>query len=164
MRQGSFRIVVRASTNVADVRPVAPAALPPAGWTGPELARRLEVSTRTVRNDVERLRKLGYPVDATPGPAGGYRLGVGATLPPLLLDDEEAVAVAVGLRSAAGGTVGGIEETSVRALAKLDDWGPPPWAWPPGASRQRGHLDELRIEFTYLLDRAAGRFLRGHVG
>jgi predicted DNA-binding transcriptional regulator YafY len=89
-------------------------------WTGPELARRLEVSGRTVRNDIERLRELGYPVDATPGPAGGYRLGAGATLPPLVLDDEEAVAVAVGLRSAAGGTVGGIEETSVRALAKLE--------------------------------------------
>jgi predicted DNA-binding transcriptional regulator YafY len=89
-------------------------------WTGPELARRLEVSARTVRNDVERLRELGYPVAATPGPTGGYRLGAGATLPPLLLDDEEAVAVAVGLRSAAGGSVGGIEETSVRALAKLE--------------------------------------------
>lgn len=89
-------------------------------WTGPALARRLEVSTRTVRNDVERLRGLGYPVEATSGPAGGYRLGAGAAMPPLLLDDEEAVAVAVGLRSAAGGTVGGIEETSVRALAKLE--------------------------------------------
>src|SRR5688572_16250349 len=82
-------------------------------WTGPELARELEVSARTIRNDVERLRDLGYPVDATPGRSGGYRLGVGATLPPLLLDDDEAVAVAVGLRSAAGGTIGGIEETSV---------------------------------------------------
>jgi predicted DNA-binding transcriptional regulator YafY len=89
-------------------------------WTGPELAARLGVTTRTVRNDVDRLRELGYPVEATPGRAGGYRLGTGATLPPLLLDDEEAVAVAVGLRSAANGTVGGIEETSVRALAKLE--------------------------------------------
>lgn len=89
-------------------------------WTGPELARELGVSTRTVRNDVERLRSLGYPVDATPGRTGGYQLGVGASMPPLLLDDEEAVAVAVGLRSAAGGTVSGIEETSVRALAKLE--------------------------------------------
>ncbi|OZM79305.1 YafY family protein [Pseudonocardia sp. MH-G8] len=89
-------------------------------WTGPELARRLEVSTRTIRNDVERLRELGYPVDATTGRTGGYRLGAGAALPPLLLDDDEAVAVAVGLRSAASGTVGGIEETSVRALAKLE--------------------------------------------
>ena len=81
---------------------------------------RLGVTTRTVRNDVERLRELGYPVDATPGVGGGYALGAGATLPPLLLDDEEAVAVAVGLRTAAGGAVTGIEETSVRALAKLE--------------------------------------------
>ncbi|MGH3713378.1 MAG: helix-turn-helix transcriptional regulator [Micromonosporaceae bacterium] len=87
-------------------------------WTGPELAERLGVTTRTVRNDVERLRGLGYPVHASPGVAGGYRLGAGAALPPLLLDDEEAVAVVVGLRTAAGG-VTGIEETSVRALAKL---------------------------------------------
>ena len=89
-------------------------------WSGPELAGQLGVTTRTVRNDVARLRRLGYPVHATPGLAGGYRLGVGAALPPLLLDDEEAVAVAVGLRTAAGGTVTGIEETSRRALAKLE--------------------------------------------
>lgn len=89
-------------------------------WPGPELVRRLGVSPRTLRNDIGRLRELGYPVDATPGPAGGYRLGIGAALPPLLLDDDEAVAVAVGLRSAAGGTVAGIEETSVRALTKLE--------------------------------------------
>jgi predicted DNA-binding transcriptional regulator YafY len=88
-------------------------------WTGPELAARLRVTTRTVRNDVERLRQLGYPVDATPGVGGGYRLGSGAVVPPLLLDDEEAVAVAVGLRTAASGPVAGIEEASVRALAKL---------------------------------------------
>lgn len=89
-------------------------------WTGPELADRLEVDIRTVRRDVERLRTLGYPVSATRGAAGGYRLGAGGELPPLLLDDEEAVAVAVGLRTAAGGTVSGIEETSLRALAKLE--------------------------------------------
>lgn len=89
-------------------------------WTGSELADRLAVTPRTVRNDVERLRNLGYPVHATRGAAGGYRLGAGASLPPLLLDDEEAVAVAVGLRTAAGGTVSGIEETSLRALAKLE--------------------------------------------
>jgi predicted DNA-binding transcriptional regulator YafY len=87
-------------------------------WTGPALAERLDVTTRTIRNDVERLRNLGYPVHATPGATGGYRLGAGAALPPLLLDDEEAVAVAVGLRTA--NTVTGIEETSVRALAKLE--------------------------------------------
>jgi predicted DNA-binding transcriptional regulator YafY len=89
-------------------------------WSGPELAGRLEVSTRTIRSDVERLRSLGYPVEATPGVAGGYRLGAGASLPPLLLDDDEAVAVAIGLRTAAGGSVSGLEETSVRALAKLE--------------------------------------------
>jgi predicted DNA-binding transcriptional regulator YafY len=89
-------------------------------WSGPELADRLGVTTRTVRNDVQRLRALGYPVHATPGVAGGYRLGAGAALPPLLLDDDEAVAIAVGLRTAAGGTVTGIQETSVRALAKLE--------------------------------------------
>jgi predicted DNA-binding transcriptional regulator YafY len=89
-------------------------------WSGPELAERLEVGVRTIRRDVERLRRLGYPVHAAPGVAGGYRLGAGAELPPLLLDDDEAVAVAVGLRTAAGGSVAGIEETSVRALAKLE--------------------------------------------
>jgi len=89
-------------------------------WSGPDLADRLGVSARTVRRDVERLRSLGYPVHATSGTAGGYRLGAGAALPPLLLDDDEAVAVAVGLRTAAGGTVAGIEETSLRALAKLE--------------------------------------------
>ncbi|MGW4848508.1 helix-turn-helix transcriptional regulator [Nocardia brasiliensis] len=88
-------------------------------WTGPALAARLEVSTRTIRTDIERLRTLGYPVHATPGVAGGYRLGAGAALPPLLLDDDEAVAVAVGLATAANGAVTGIEETSIRALVKL---------------------------------------------
>jgi predicted DNA-binding transcriptional regulator YafY len=89
-------------------------------WPGPELAARLGVSSRTLRRDMDRLRSLGYPVDAVPGAAGGYRLGAGATLPPLLLDDDEAVAVAVGLRTAAGGTITGIEEASIRALAKLE--------------------------------------------
>ncbi len=88
-------------------------------WSGAELAERLGVTTRTIRHDVGRLRELGYPVDARPGVAGGYRLGRGAALPPLLLDDDEAVAVAVGLRTAATGSVAGIEETSLRALAKL---------------------------------------------
>ena len=88
-------------------------------WTSTELATRLGVTTRTIRNDVDRLRRLGYPVDARPGVAGGYRLGTGGALPPLLLDDDEAVAVAIGLRTAATGSIAGIEETSVRALAKL---------------------------------------------
>src|SRR5262245_31928065 len=73
-------------------------------WTGTELAERLEVTGRTVRADIERLRRLGYPVFAGRGSVGGYRLGAGATLPPLLFDDEEAVAVVVGLRAAASGT------------------------------------------------------------
>jgi predicted DNA-binding transcriptional regulator YafY len=87
-------------------------------WSGAALAERLGVTLRTVRRDVDRLRDLGYPVVARPGPAGGYHLEAGTAMPPLLLDDDEAVAVAVGLRTA--GTVTGIEETSVRALAKLE--------------------------------------------
>ncbi len=87
-------------------------------WTGTDLADRLGISTRTVRKDIDRLRELGYPVDATRGTAGGYRLGAGGKLPPLLLDDEEAVAVAIGLRTATG--IAGIAESSARALAKLE--------------------------------------------
>jgi predicted DNA-binding transcriptional regulator YafY len=89
-------------------------------WTGAELAERLEISGRTVRKDVERLRDLGYPVEATRGPVGGYRLGPGATMPPLLLDDEEAVATAVGLMDASTQGIAGIEEVSLRALVKLE--------------------------------------------
>ncbi|WP_280392654.1 helix-turn-helix transcriptional regulator [Nocardia brasiliensis] len=91
----------------------------PRDWTGTELAERLEVDVRTVRRDIDKLRNLGYPVDATAGVAG-YRLGAGAKLPPLLLDDDEAVAVAIGLRTAAGGTITGIEDSSLRALTKLE--------------------------------------------
>jgi len=95
-------------------------------WTGTQLADELSITPRTVRRDVEKLRTLGYPVNAAPGVAGGYRLGAGSELPPLLLDDEEAVAVAVGLRTAAGGSsVTGIEESSLRALAKLEQVLPP---------------------------------------
>lgn len=89
-------------------------------WSGGDLAERLNVSPRTVRRDVEKLRLLGYPINATGGVGGGYQLAAGASLPPLLLDDDEAVAVAVGLRTAATGAITGIAETSVRALAKLD--------------------------------------------
>src|SRR4051794_4950599 len=85
----------------------------PREWPGPELAERLEVSTRTVRNDIERLRDLGYPVHATRGAIGGYRLEAGTAMPPLLLDDEEAVAITLSLRTAAGGAVSGIEEASL---------------------------------------------------
>jgi predicted DNA-binding transcriptional regulator YafY len=89
-------------------------------WTGPELAARLGVTTRSIRRDIERLRSLGYPVNATQGVGGGYQLGAGRALPPLLLDDEEAIATAVSLRLAAGGTVAGASEAAVRTLAKLD--------------------------------------------
>jgi predicted DNA-binding transcriptional regulator YafY len=88
-------------------------------WTGSELADRLGVSTRTVRADIGRLRSLGYPVDARPGVAGGYRLAAGTAMPPLLLDDDEAVAVAVGLGAVATRRLG-VEETSLTALAKLE--------------------------------------------
>ncbi|WP_433411393.1 helix-turn-helix transcriptional regulator [Microtetraspora malaysiensis] len=106
----------------------------PRDWMGGELAERLGVSGRTVRTDVERLRSLGYPVLATRGSAGGYRLGAGASMPPLLLDDEEAVAVAVGLRTAAGG-VAGNAEASLRALTKLQQVMP---------SRLRHRVDTLQ--------------------
>ncbi|WP_055590001.1 helix-turn-helix transcriptional regulator [Peterkaempfera griseoplana] len=91
----------------------------PREWPGPELAERLGVSGRTVRNDVDRLRELGYPVVATRGATGGYRLSAGTAMPPLLLDDDEAVAVTIGLRTVAQGAIAGMEETSLQALAKL---------------------------------------------
>ncbi len=100
-------------------------------WPGRDLADRLGVSDRTVRRDVERLRELGYPVHASRGTDGGYRLGAGTAMPPLLLDDEEAVAVAIGLRHG----VPGIEETSARALTKLEQVLP---------SRLRHRVDALR--------------------
>jgi predicted DNA-binding transcriptional regulator YafY len=113
-------------------------------WPGGDLADRLEVSQRTLRRDVDRLRELGYPVAATRGVSGGYQLGAGGSLPPLLLDDDEAIAVAVGLRGTAGGTVSGVEETSVRALAKLVQVMPP---------RLRRRVDALR---TYSMPAFSG--------
>lgn len=92
----------------------------PREWPGSELAERLRVSARTIRRDIDRLRELGYPVEATLGAEGGYRLVAGAAMPPLVLDDEEAVAIAVGLRAGAGHAIEGVEEASVRALAKLE--------------------------------------------
>jgi predicted DNA-binding transcriptional regulator YafY len=94
-------------------------------WSGSDLSSRLDVTARTLRRDVDRLRSLGYPVHSTSGTAGGYQLGAGANLPPLLLDDDEAVAVALGLRTSASGSVTGIEEASVRALMKLEQVLPP---------------------------------------
>lgn len=92
----------------------------PREWPGGELAERLGVSRRTVRRDIDRLRELGYPVQATMGADGGYRLVAGKAMPPLVLDDEEAVAIAVGLRAGAGHALEGVDEASVRALAKLE--------------------------------------------
>ena len=106
-------------------------------WPGAELAARLEVSERTLRRDVDRVRDLGYPVDAVRGVAGGYQLRAGGSLPPLLLTDEEAVAIAVGLRSAASGAVQGLEETAVQALTKVLSLMPP---------RLRRQMDALASE------------------
>ncbi len=103
-------------------------------WPGTELAERLAVSLRTLRRDVERLRDLGYPVQAHRGVDGGYQLAAGAVLPPLVLD-EEAVALAVGLQAATNNAVPGMAESSVRALAKVVQVMPP---------RLRGRVDALR--------------------
>jgi predicted DNA-binding transcriptional regulator YafY len=92
----------------------------PREWSGTELADRLGVTPRTIRRDVDRLRELGYPVHATHGNTGGYRLAAGAAMPPLLLDDEEAVAIALGLRTATTAPITGIADTALRALAKVE--------------------------------------------
>jgi predicted DNA-binding transcriptional regulator YafY len=89
-------------------------------WAGQDLAERLEVHPRTLRRDIDRLRQLGYPIHASSGVAGGYAFRAGQSLPPLLLDDEEALAVAIALQVAASGTVSGVEESSLRALVKLE--------------------------------------------
>ena len=88
-------------------------------WSGPDLAGRLEVTSRTLRRDVDKLRSLGYPIHSTAGAEGGYRFGGGSTMPPLLFDDEEAVAVALGLGCAAA-SIEGMEEASIRALSKIE--------------------------------------------
>ncbi|MGW5864701.1 helix-turn-helix transcriptional regulator [Streptomyces sp. NPDC055239] len=113
----------------------------PREWPGGELSDRLGVSRRTVRRDIDRLRDLGYPVQASQGATGGYRLVAGKAMPPLVLDDEEAVAIAVGLRAGAGHAVEGVEEASVRALAKLEQVLP---------SRLRHRVQALQIATTPL--------------
>lgn len=140
-------------------------------WPGNELADRLNVSPRTLRRDIDRLRELGYPVEARRGVEGGYQLAAGAALPPLVLDDDEAVALTIGLRAAAQGAVAGIEESSVRALAKVARIMPPrlrrrvealramtvPAPWSSGPGIDAGVLtviaqacrDEERLRFTY---------------
>jgi predicted DNA-binding transcriptional regulator YafY len=137
-------------------------------WPGQELSERLGVSPRTLRRDVERLRDLGYPVDATRGVAGGYQLAAGASLPPLVVDDDEAV----GLRTAAQSGIAGVDEASVRALAKIVQVMPPKLrrrvdalrtttlstTFGPGPTADAGILtalaqacrDEERIEFAYV--------------
>jgi predicted DNA-binding transcriptional regulator YafY len=104
-------------------------------WPGGELAGRLDVSVRTLRRDIDRLRELGYPVEASRGVDGGYQLAAGAALPPLVVDDDEAVAIAVGMQAAAQGAVPGIEESAVRALTKVVQVMPP---------RLRRRVDALR--------------------
>ncbi|TDD33575.1 YafY family transcriptional regulator [Actinomadura sp. KC06] len=156
----------------------------PREWSGAELGDRLGVTARTIRRDVDRLRELGYPVHATHGNTGGYRLTAGAAMPPLVLDDDEAIAIAIGLRTAAAGAVTGIEDTSLRALAKLEQVLPhrlrsrvaalsaaavslpPQDAAPPAADP--GVLAQLaaacvtreKVRFTYTA--AAGRETRRH--
>ena len=106
-----------------------------AHWMGPDLAERLKVHPRTLRRDIDRLRQLGYPVQASSGVAGGYAFRAGQALPPLLLDDEEALAVSIALRTATAGAVGGIEEPALRALVKLEQAMP---------ARLRKRVDALR--------------------
>jgi predicted DNA-binding transcriptional regulator YafY len=144
-------------------------------WPGAELADQLEVSVRTLRRDVDRLRELGYPVAAQRGVDGGYQLAPGAALPPLVVDDEEAVALAIGLRAAAQGAVAGIEESSIRALTKVVQVMPPrlrrrmdalrtatvPAVWSSGPTVDSGVLttvaqscrDEERLRFSYTAHR-----------
>ncbi len=143
-------------------------------WAGPELCGRLEVSPRTLRRDIDRLRSLGYLIEGTRGIEGGYRLDAGTDLPPLLLEDEEAIAIAVGLRSAADGPIAGIGDAALRALAKVeqvlparlrrrvDDFGrswvpmagPPPLVdWSRVATITQACRDRVRLRFDYV-DRA----------
>lgn len=108
-------------------------------WAGADLAAALNIHPRTVRRDIDRLRQLGYPIHASSGVAGGYAFRAGHALPPLMLDDDEALAVAITLQVAATGSVGGIEESALRALVKLEQVMPP---------RLRQRVDALRSEIV----------------
>src|SRR6478735_3211427 len=123
----------------------------PREWPGPELAERLGVSQRTVRNDIDRLRQLGYPVLASRGSVGGYRLSAGAAMPPLLHDDE-AVAIAVALSTASGGAVDGLEETALQALTKLLQVLP---------TRLSGRVDALQAHTVRVAGRRRGANVAG---
>ncbi|MBY8861033.1 YafY family transcriptional regulator [Nocardia sp. CA2R105] len=157
-------------------------------WPGFELAERLEVSARTLRRDVDRLRALGYPVEARRGSDGGYQLAAGAALPPLMVDDEEAVALVVGLQAATGTTAPGVAEASVRALAKLVQVMPPRlrrrvqavramtiaggWSGQPGPAVDTGVLttialacrdtERLRFGYTAADGRGTDRYVEPH--
>lgn len=123
-------------------------------WTADELAGRLEVTPRTIRRDIARLRELGYPVEAVAGPGGGYRLGAGGKLPPLLLDDDEALAVALGLRVSALTAVGGLEDSSLSALAKLEHVLP---------ARLRSRLEDVSDATISTLAASRTRVDHGHL-
>jgi predicted DNA-binding transcriptional regulator YafY len=124
----------------------------PREWPGPELAQRLGVTERTVRNDIGRLRDLGYPVLASRGSVGGYRLSAGAAMPPLLLDDDEAVAIAVALSTASGGAVEGMEESALRALTKMLQVLP---------KRLSGRVDALQAHTVRVAGRRRGPDVEG---
>ena len=126
----------------------------PREWPGPELAERLGVTQRTVRNDIDRLRQLGYPVLASRGSVGGYRLSAGAAMPPLLLDDDEAVAIAVALSTASGGAVDGLEETALQALTKLLQVLP---------KRLSGRVDALQAHTVRVAGRRRGANVAGRL-
>ena len=125
-------------------------------WPGAELAGRLQVSPRTLRRDIDRLRELGYPIAAQRGADGGYQLVAGIALPPLMIDDEEAVALALGLQAAAQGAVEGIAEASVRALAKVVQV-------MPARLRRRAEVDLVRVEIVVVRIGQAISSNHGHV-
>ena len=156
-------------------------------WPGGELADRLEVSDRTLRRDIDRLRELGYPVDSVRGVEGGYQLGAGATMPPLTVDEDEAIAMVVALNGAAQLTSGDLSEASVRALSKVVQVLPPklrrraealravtedsPFAQAPEVSAEvlaavaQATRDTERVRFTYRArgGESAGTDVRRHV-